>query len=216
MKRILFGKKKIDMRTVKKLLLVFVVITLGLLFWDRLPAIDESVIKSSVLMDYPSEFNYVQTVNDCGPFSVAAVVRALKGEEVDSNVFVEEIKWRLPNGYTLPWGLEKQLGENGVEVEKVDVEGLSDDEKVLFLQEKLSLGMPVIILGEVNGIEHYVTVFGFDSEQDEFYLYDSLYQKDENDGFPGNRVLSNGELLDFWGGGGMYGFYEWYAIVASF
>ena len=69
--------------------------------------------------------------------------------------------------------------------------------------------------------QHYLTILGFDKEKDEFYIYDSLYYKlnrthtvDSNGDLPGNKNFSSEELLDFWGWGGIYGFYDWFAIVA--
>lgn len=208
---------------------IFVLITIAIIiviFPSNLePTIDKNQIKPISLIDYPAKFNYRQTINDCGPFSTAAVVRALKKTEVDSAIFAKEIEWRLPNKYTLPWGIEKQLEENGVVVEKPNFESLSDKNKILYLQQQLSLLKPIIILGERNNFEHYITIFGFDSSKDEFYIYDSLYDKnletdgeitkDDNAQLPGNRTFSSEELLNFWRNGGMYGVYEWYAIVLS-
>lgn len=200
-------------------------IILIIISWNGPPVIDENQIKTISLIDYPAKFNFRQTINDCGPFSTAAVVRALKKEEVDSQIFAEKIEWRLPNKYTLPWGIEKQLEENGVVVEKPNLESLSDDDKILFLQQQLSLSKPIIILGERNDYEHYITIFGFNSQKDEFYIYDSIYDenletdgeitKDDNAGFPGNRTFSSEELLSFWRNGGAFGMYQWYAIVLS-
>jgi hypothetical protein len=48
------------------------------------PKIDTTAIKEIAFIDYPVEFNYRQTKNDCGPFSVAAVVRALAGKNIKS------------------------------------------------------------------------------------------------------------------------------------
>lgn len=164
-------------------------------------------------------------MNNCGPFNTAAVVRALKKKEVNSQTFAKKIGWRLPNKYTLPLGIEKQLEENGIAVEKPNLKTLADEEKILFLQQELSHGKPIIILGERNNFEHYVTIFGFDSLKDEFYVYDSFHDKkpgskdemtkDDNADLPGNRIFSSKELLNFWRNGGMYGIYNWYAIVTS-
>jgi len=212
-----------------KNILIFAMIGIGIILiiisWNGPPVIDENQIKTISLIDYPAKFNFRQTINDCGPFSTAAVVRALKKEEVDSQIFAEKIEWRLPNKYTLPWGIEKQLEENGVVVEKPNLESLSDDDKILFLQQQLSLSKPIIILGERNDYEHYITIFGFNSQKDEFYIYDSIYDenletdgeitKDDNAGFPGNRTFSSEELLSFWRNGGAFGMYQWYAIVLS-
>lgn len=203
---------------------LLIVLVGGIYLWitNKVPEIDESKISVSSTIDYPSEFNYRQTVNDCGPFNVAAVVRALTNQEISSAEFAKNIEWRLPNKYTLPWGMEKQLKENGISVEIPNVKALSDEEKITFLKERLSQGNPIIILGERDNYEHYITIFGFNSAENEFYIYDSLaekgeegFTKDNNDSLPGNRNFTSEELINFWRGGGMYGLYNWYAIVAS-
>ena len=183
---------------------------------------DENKITVSSAIEYSQKFNYRQTVNDCGPFNVAAAVRALKKEEVSSAEFAKNIEWRLPNRYTLPWGMEKQLKENGIAVEIPNIKVLSDEEKILLLQERLSQRKPAIVLGERDNYEHYITIFGFDSTKGEFNVYDSLFEKgnngftiDKNGSLPGNRNFTSAELLNFWRGGGMYGLYNWYAIIAS-
>ena len=188
------------------------------------PKIDAKNIKASAFIEYPTEYNYRQSKNDCGPFNVAAVVRALTDKNADSSLFAEEIGWRLPNKYTLPWGLESQLKAHDVRVEKPSFKLLTDDEKIMIIQEYLSIGRPIIILGERDNYEHYITILGFDSNTDQYYIYDSLQlssseQKDmtmdENATQPGNKTMKSQELLDFWRGGGMYGLWGWYGIVAS-
>lgn len=121
----------------KKLIILGLLIVLvgGIYLWTthKVPAIDESKISVSSTIGYPSEFNYRQTVNDCGPFNVAAVVRALTNQEISSAEFAKNIEWRLPNKYTLPWGMEKQLKENRISVEIPNAKALSDEEKITFL-----------------------------------------------------------------------------------
>src|SRR3989344_2821353 len=206
------------------ILAVLIILVSGVFIWTNSKAttIDNNKISVSSIIDYPQKFNYRQTVNDCGPFNVAAVVRALIKEEVSSAEFAKNIEWRLPNKYTLPLGMEKQLKENGITVEIPHINALSDEEKILFLQERLSQGKPIIVLGERDNYEHYITIFGFNGAKNEFYTYDSLFEKgeegfttDENDSLPGNRNFTSEVLLNFWRGGGMYGLYNWYAIVAS-
>lgn len=193
-------------------------------FGGAKPEINITAVKENATIDYPAEFNYRQTKNDCGPFNVAAIIRALTGKNVSSTLFAQEIGWRLPNKYTLPWGLESQLKNHGISIEKPDFKSLSDDEKITFIQENLSMGRPIIILGERDNYEHYITLLGFDSDKDQYYIYDSLQassseQKtmttDENAFLPGNKTIKSGELLDFWRGGGMYGLWKWYGVVAS-
>lgn len=214
-------KRKI--KIIGSIVILFAVMML-LFLKNTTPVTDKSQIKPIALMEYPAEYNYRQTINDCGPFNTAAIVRALKKEEVHSQEFAEKIKWRLPNKYTLPWGLEAQLEGNGVVIETPDLGTLSNEDKILFLQEQISLGKPIIILGRRDNYQHYISIFGFDSSKNEFYIYDSLLDKnldvegltiDENGNLPGNMALSSVDILEFWNKGGMYGLYEWYAIVAS-
>jgi hypothetical protein len=107
---------------------------------------------------------------------VASVVRALTGAEADSFAFSESMEWRLPNGYTLPWGIEKQLKENGLETSTPRLKKLSDDERLAYLKQELSLGKAAIILGERSNYEHYITILGFDGPEDQFFAYDSLHR----------------------------------------
>lgn len=188
------------------------------------PDIEQHLIQESALITYPTEYNYRQTKNDCGPFNVAAVVRTLKDDNVDSSFFAQEIGWRLPNKYTLPWGLENQLQENGINAEKPRFNLLTDDEKIVLIRQYLSIGKPIIILGERDNYEHYITLLGFNATEDKYYIYDSLQTAspdqqvmtiDENGQNPGNATLNSIELLDFWRGGGMYGLWNWYGLVAS-
>lgn len=216
----IFKKKNIWIGLTGSLVLFF----LYSFFGGAKPKINTTVIKENAIIYYPAEFNYRQTKNDCGPFNVAAITRALTGKNVSSTLFAQEIGWRLPNKYTLPWGLESQLKNHGISIEKPNFKSLPDDEKITFIQENLSMGRPIIILGERDNYEHYITLLGFDSDKDQYYIYDSLQassseQKtmttDENAFLPGNKTMKSVELLDFWRGGGMYGLWKWYGVVAS-
>ncbi|MBU1992509.1 hypothetical protein KKG51_02300, partial [Patescibacteria group bacterium] len=191
------------MKTKIKIVIIILALLAGLILISHKsppPVIDESKIRNTYFINYPEEFNYRQTINDCGPFNTAAVVRALKDEKVDSFKFAEKIEWRLSNKYTLPWGLEKQLKENGIVIETPNLQAFSEKEKILFLQEQLSLNKPMIILGGRDSYQHYMTIFGFDSTKNEFYVYDSLQEKNKNDEsltldknqeLPGNTTLNS-------------------------
>lgn len=174
------------------------------------------------MSDYPTEFHFLQPDNDCGPYNVAAIVRVLNKKQVSSGEFAETIGWRMPNGYTMPWGLEEQLKENGIPIEIPNLPVFTDEERLDFLHERMSQGKLVIILGEKDGIQHYLSLFGFNRQKDEFYVYDSLLEEgtvgmtiDENGDQTGNSTLNSNELLKFWSQGGMYGKFIWYAIVAA-
>lgn len=205
-------------------LIILMVLIGAMIIRGNKPHLEQSSIKESALITYPTEYNYRQTKNDCGPFNVAAVVRALKEQDVESSSFAQEIGWRLPNKYTLPWGLEKQLKENGIKIDKPRFNLLTDGEKIKLIQQYLSVEKPVVILGERENYEHYITILGFNSASDEYYIYDSLKNAspnqqnmtiDENGQNPGNATLNSNDLLDFWRGGGMYGLWKWYGLAAG-
>lgn len=183
---------------------------------------NEYTIPEAATIYYDSQYNFRQSFNDCGPFNVAAVTRALTNKNISSVEFAKSIKWRLFNNYTLPIGLEKQLRENDIRVVIPSIASLADENKILFLKEQLSRENPVIILGKQGGYQHYLTLFGYSSPLDQFFVYDSMYKKgnlsltdDGNNENPGNRNMTSKELLDFWRKGGVLGLYQWYAIIAS-
>lgn len=189
--------------------------------------IDSIEILEEATIPYSSTLNFRQTVNDCGPFNVAAIVRIIKEREVSSSTFAKEIGWRLPNKYTLPQGLESLLGKNDVKFKTPNVNDLSDEDKMKYLKQELSKKHPIIILGardEFVGSEyqHYITLLGFNNKEDIFYVYDPFYTKshegmtiDSNGEKSGNRNYKEKDLLEFWKKGGMYGLYTWYLIVAE-
>jgi len=205
------------------ILLLFVLVGLYMLRpRTDIPEMDKSIIQEKVIIDYPNEFHFLQTENDCGPFNVAAVTRTLSNKEVSSAEFAKNIGWRMPNNYTMPWGLEEQLKDNGIPIEIPNLPVFTDEERLDFLHERMSQSKLVIILGEKDGIQHYLSLFGFNRQKDEFYVYDSLLEEetvgmtiDENGDQTGNRTLNSNELLKFWSQGGMYGKFIWYAIVAG-
>ncbi|MEK7523720.1 MAG: hypothetical protein AAB588_01690 [Patescibacteria group bacterium] len=205
-------------------LIILLVVVGGIIIRSNKPSIDQSIIKESAFIPYPPQYNYRQTKNDCGPFNVAAVVRALKKQDFDSRSFVKKIGWRLLNNYTLPWGLENQLEENGIKIEKPRFDLLTDGEKIVLVRQHLSLGKPIIMLGEQDNYQHYLTLLGFNAAADEYYVYNSLQTvlsedrnmtTDKNGSFPGNTTLNSDELLAFWSRGGMYGLWKWYGLVGS-
>ncbi|WP_162426057.1 hypothetical protein [Pontibacter pudoricolor] len=212
------------LRLLKMLLSACLIVAFCYLIWNRgsVSAYNTQNIAGFYYIDYPSEYNYKQVSTYCGPFSTAAVVRALQGKKVDSFEYSENIGWRIFNKGTHPIGLSRQLEKQYLNVEIARLRSFSDDERLLFLQERLSQGKAIIILGEKYAYQHYVTLFGFNKQKQEYYIYDSWCPEgtkglvvDENGSLPGNLTLNSQELLTFWGKGGMYSFYEWYALVAS-
>lgn len=190
------------------------------------PSLAGDTTGDRILLNYPMEFNFKQSKNSCGPYSVAAALRVLGDTDVSSEEIANTISWRYPNGPTLPWGVASALHEYGVTAASYDLESFSDEEKLTFLYEQVNAGSPVILLGAFSRdprTQHYMTVVGYDKAR-EFYVYDSAYMKNEenekmtldaNGNPPGNRTLTIKELFEFWSKGGMFDVYNFHAIVAS-
>lgn len=175
---------------------------------------------------YPAAYNFRQSVNDCGPYAAAAAIRIVTVAPIDSQQLVKELPIRLPNGGTLPRSLEVALKNHGLtaRAENFADSELTDDERLQQLSLYLSQGHPVILLGEKTGVQHYITLVGYEKKNATIYfdVYDSWHTKgagglttDDNDAAPGNRTLRADELLEFWRSGGLFGLYKYYALVVS-
>lgn len=175
---------------------------------------------------YPAEYNFRQSINDCGPYAAAAAIRIVSGAPIDSQQLVKELPIRIPNGGTLPRSLEVALKNHGLvaRAESFADSTLTDDERLRELARHLSQGNPAILLGEKTGVQHYITLVGYEKKNSTIYfdVYDSWHTKgvdglttDDNGAAPGNRTLRADELLKFWRSGGMFGLYEYYALVVS-
>jgi hypothetical protein len=157
--------------------------------------------------------NARQGANQCGPYAAAMALG-----NTDAADMVEALPWTLPGGYTHPRALEKLIARMSAHAIAYDAGSLSDDEKAVFLREKLAAGSPVILLTRMYGYQHYVTLLGYDDSG--FFVYDPVFTRgdegrtiDENGNAPGNRTMASADLLADWSGGGIAGAYTWYALV---
>ena len=186
----------------------------------RAEVVNAELISISIAL--PIEQQLRQGINECGPYSVAAAMAAVKGAFQSPVDVVHETPWRLPSGGTLPWGMMSVIESNGFVAEPFTARGLSDDDKVRVLANELADGHPVILLGRKEEVLHYVTVLGYDRDVETFHFYDPWHPAgndgltvDENGAASGNRSLTRAELFDFWQGGGTGPFYRWYGIAVG-
>lgn len=186
------------------------------------PALTASELPEQALIPYSSSLNFRQGYNDCGPFSVKAMINAVRGQNIPVKELKSKMKWRLKNNYSLPPGMEGLLKKYKIKVKTINLGKLSDEKKIVELKKHLSAGKPIILLIGVGKYQHYITLLGYD--RNGFIIYDSLlkaspqnkiYTVDLNGSLPGNNRLGYKELLAGWSMGGMYGFYEYYGIVGS-
>lgn len=203
------------------LLCVMIILTFGRAFPSHLEK--QTELEEKVLsLKMSNDIFYRQTINNCGPYSVMAVINILTGEKKDPEVLAAETKFRIIKNLTLPQGVEKLLHDNGVKSKSFILKNKSDKEKIAFLKNQIHEQKPVILLIKVHHILHYVTVIGFD--ENGFMLYDSMQEKDaenprktivEKPEYTGNRYHTNQELMGLWNDGGYKIFFRNFAIVCS-
>lgn len=206
--------------------IIYVVFAVGIvgIIWlavalHRPTAPIDTDLPATVMATYAPEWNYRQGRNECGPFSAAAAIRALGGDDVSSSTIVSHTPWRLRNGYTAPWGVEEVVKRYELSTKDYSVARLSDDKKIAALQTQIAQGNVAILLGEIHGVQHFITVLGYDLPTGTFLVYDPLLDAgdtgmtvDNNGDLPGNNTMSEQELLAFWNAGGIKGFFRGYLL----
>lgn len=173
-------------------------------------------LPDQALLNYAPEWNDRQSINSCGPYSVAAMLRLINGHDIDSEVIARETPWRV-RGYTFPFALTALLKQHGIRAHEQRVVG-PNNQQLDWIRAQLAVQRPVILLGRAHGVLHYVTVVGYTN--DRFHIYDSLAPAgtqpgsttDANDTSPGNVDWNEDQLLSFWRHG-WNGFYAFYALT---
>lgn len=175
-----------------------------------------------VKLEYASILNYRQGLKECGPYAAAAAANALRESNIHPKKMVSMLPWKLPFGYTHPWALEQLLASVNLTTESYSVKSFTSVEKKEFLMQEISNHSPVILLVKMYGYQHYVVLLGFDSNTNDFFVYDPVYTRgedgytvDDNGNLPGNRNINWDVLREQWDEGGVFGFFEWYALVVE-
>lgn len=165
---------------------------------------------------------YRQTLNNCGPYSVMAVINILRNEEKDPEILSKQMKWRIYKNLTFPQGVINQLHENEIKTKEYVLKGKSELDKINWIKETISQKKPIICLIKIHHVLHYVTILGYD--ENGFMLYDSIQEKDsenlrktiiDNNCIEGNRYYTYDEFLQLWNDGGYKLFFKNWAIVCS-
>ena len=173
-------------------------------------------------LDMDEKLFYRQTLNNCGPYSVMAVLNILKKESLDPEQLALEMNWRIYKNLTLPQGVVALLHKYKVSTKEAILKNRSDEEKIVWLENRIEEGKPVILLIKIHHVLHYVTVLGYDEKG--FMLYDSMQEKSEENKrmtivdeecIAGNRYYSREELINLWNAGGYRIFFRNWAVVCS-
>ena len=115
-----------------------------------------AVLPDWVALPFPPKYNFYQTKNDCGPYSVLAVTN-FYGLNKRINEILDDFKdYRLKNNYSLPAGLENALVKSGLKIE-VDMFYFRDNNfRIESIKSDLAAGRPVIILVGIKNYQHYL------------------------------------------------------------
>lgn len=115
---------------------------------------------------------YRQTLNNCGPYSVMAVINILRDEKKDPEILAKQMKWRVHKNLTFPQGVINQLHDNGIKTKEYVLKWKSDQDKINWIKETVFQKKPIICLIKIHHVLHYVTILGYDKNG--FMLYDSM------------------------------------------
>jgi len=213
-------------KTAVLVLSILFLCTLGLLLFGRtFPSLGITLKTNSITINslkIDRNIFYRQTLNNCGPYSVMAVINILKQETIDPEILAQEIKWRIYKNLTFPLGIGDLLKKYNIETKEYVLWNYNEDDKISWLKNMIDEGKPIILLIEINHIKHYFTVLGYDKEG--FMIYDSLQEKridnqrmtiiDKED-YVGNRYYNAEYLIRLWKDGGFKIFFQSWALVCN-
>lgn len=165
---------------------------------------------------------YRQTLNNCGPYSVMAILNILRDEEKNPEILSKQMKWRIYKNLTFPQGVVNQLHENGIKTKEYVLKTKSNEDKINWIKETVFQKKPIICLIKIHHVLHYVTILGYD--ENGFMLYDSMQEKNsenqrktiiDKECKEGNRYFTYDEFMQLWNDGGYKLFFKNWAIVCS-
>ena len=163
---------------------------------------------------------YRQTLNNCGPYSVMAVVNILADKRLDPEKLSKEMTWRIYKNLTFPQGVINLLHKYGIKTKEFVLKNQKDTEKIIWLKNQIEQGRPVILLIKIHHVLHYITIIGYN--ENGFMIYDSMQEKAinnprktivDNECLTGNRFYSYDELIKLWNDGGYRIFFKNWAVI---
>jgi hypothetical protein len=142
------------------------------------------------------DFNRIQqSFNNCGPANLTQVLNWY-GDETTQAQAAAYLKPNAEDRNVSPWQLSDYVNEFTELRSTVHSGGTLD-----MLKQFLAAGFPVVVekgyepdtSSSQGWFGHYLTIFGYDDERQEFYGLDSYVQPD-----PGGRVESYDTMEDYW------------------
>ena len=223
-----YGIKKFCIRFKRPIIIIlkitgFVSFILLLVFLRSFPNIGIKFHLTPYPINYlymPEELFLIQSSGNCAPYSAMAAIHILRGDTINPEGLARETGWRIDNNETFPQGLIDLLNSYNINTREYILWALNDLDKIQWLKMQIDSGFPVILLIKLEGVQHYITVIGYDELG--FMIYDSAQERSEEDGrltiidreeYAGNRYFINAELMRLWSQGGIAFFFRHWAVV---
>ncbi len=215
------------MHSRKVLLIVgsIIIASLGLSYTSHLFGYEPEPLIENIPAEYQVETPNLerQTPYNCGPYNVHAIASTNPDFTVSAEELVTRIdQWKIPRLGFLPFHIRYLLKSVELKSHALNFRWLDDQDRLDILASRVANGNPIILLVKKHGYQHYITVFGYNLETDQWHIYDPMLSQaegnqtiDTNGALPGNETLKGDELLYLWSQGGMLSFFEWYAISVN-
>lgn len=180
-------------------LIILTFVTMLLLFIIYLTPFPK---KDLINIDAPSRFTVTKTsafetqgYNECAAYATAYVLRSFD-INVDGKNIYEKMKYKFPYLGVVP---SKGIIDT---FKRYDIKATYYKGDIYTLKMQVSRDIPVILyVGENIKWEHFITIIGYDNSSSVLYVFDSLLSDDLNAEEPGNRTLTEEELLRIWDNG---------------
>lgn len=180
-----------------------------------------SEIKNSYEIHINPKVQVRQGLNQCGPASAMTLINVYTQKVIPLETVNNEMGGRMGNNMTYPWGITKYLKSYGVKSSIKILKAKTEKSRLKYLKKILSQGKPIIMLNNMDGVLHYFTLLGYNSNN-EFYIYDSMQTLeivndkrmtvDSNGSKPGNLTMDWQILYKRWEEGS-YKFINFLLIV---
>ncbi len=158
--------------------------------------------KDVICVNIPSEFiitkpNFFETqgYNECAAYATAYVLRSL-GKDTNGDKIYKNMKYKLPLLGIVP---SKGIIDT---FKSYNIKATYYKGDINTLKMRVSQNIPVILyIGENIKWEHFITLVGYENSSSKIYVYDSLLEDDSNGEAPGNKTLTEDDLLKVWDNG---------------
>ena len=181
-----------------KILIVILSVLCGIIYaLSPLPSEDSISLVNNKEFYLPVYNDFeLQTGNECAAYTAAFILRNLGKESTGADIYAE-IPYKDPiMGYVSTKGLISYLQTQGLTpmIYKGDLSTL----EARLVEESSPI---IVLIGEGTNWQHYMTLVGFDEDENELYFFDSSEGNDKNAELPGNRTMEKDDFLNLWNNG---------------